>query len=346
MSPEQISQTIVDAFRLARLGDYAGAIDLYRAIIGEHPDNGTAHYYMGQLLLAQGRYDPGWAECEWRPVTEMPPSIVRWTGDPIPGGTLFIAGEQGYGDNIQFVRYASLVAERAGCPVVVGTRTGLGVLTATVPGLSHVVEEGGALPKLTHYVPLLSLPHIFQTRAETIPASIPYMAVNPAKVAEWKERLEWIDGPKIGLVWAGNAGFSGDYYRSPGFDPFRILFQVPGVTFFSLQKGDGAQALSQNALPANLFDLSVDIETFEDTAAAIMAMDLVISSCTSPVHLAGALGKPVWVVLSSFPDWRWQLERDDSPWYPSARLFRQERDEPWSGVLTRVAQALLAALQP
>ena len=300
------------------------------------------------MLLANGQFEQGWAECEWRPVDRLPPTIHRWQGESLadyPGGAvLLVAGEQGLGDILHFVRYVPLL-ESCGAKIVVGGLPGLSGLLPTVPGVSTVVVQGDPLPRITHYVPMLSLPYIFKTTRENIPANIPYVSANAQKVELWRDRLSWAEGPKVGLVWAGNPDFNGDHRRSPGFEAFRALLNVPGILFFSLQKGAGSLALDGRVMPYNLFDLGPEIQDMDDTAAIMMNLDLVISSCTSPVHLAGALGRPVWVVLSSFPDWRWFREGDTSPWYPTARLFRQKPGETWGPVLDRVAQSLAQARQ-
>jgi len=342
VTPGEIDELIALGFTHVLAGDHQAALDVYARILVDHPDNAVAHYYAGQLLLANGYFTEGWAECEWRPQESMPPSIPRWNGEADKDAVVLISGEQGYGDSIHFARYAAMVAPLVS-KVVVGTLPGLGRLMSTVPGVGEVVEALQPLPRLTHYIPMLSLPFLFRTDLRTMPNRVPYMTADPDRVERWRQRLSWVDGPKIGLVWAGNAGFLGDHRRSPGFEPYQALLAVPGVTFFSLQKGDGAKALSGRSLPPNLFDLAPELESFDDTAAAIMNLDLVISSCTSPAHLAGALGRPVWIVLSSIPDWRWFREGEVSPWYPSARLFRQNRDEPWRSVLERVAHSLAQA---
>jgi hypothetical protein len=325
-------------------GEHQSALTVYSQILAGDPGNAVAHYYAGQLLLAKGYFQQGWAECEWRPQEAMPPSISRWTGETLKDATLLICGEQGYGDSINFARYAAL-AKPLVSEIVLGTLPGIGRLMSTVPGVDKVVEAGQMLPRLTHYVPMLSLPYLFKTELDSIPKQIPYMIADPILVDHWKQKLSWVDGPKVGLVWAGNPGFLGDHRRSPGFAAYQALLNIPGITFFSLQKGDGAKELASRSLPNNFFDLGHDLESWDDTAAAIMNMDLVISSCTSPAHLAGALGKPVWIVLSSFPDWRWFRQGEQSPWYPSARLFRQELNEPWAAVLDRVAHSLAQARQ-
>lgn len=337
---------IGQAFSRLLVGDREGAVAIYDQVLVQYPDSATAHHYKGQVLLAQERYEEGWAECEWRSNAAMPPTLPRWKGERLGADdTIFLAGEQGYGDNIHFIRYAPFVAAM-GAKVVAGTRAGLGRLISTVPGLDAVVEEGGELPPLTRYVPLMSLPYIFTTRANSIPASIPYMSADPQLEAQWRDRLDWAaDGLRIGLVWAGNPDLPGDERRSVGLDAFRVLFQIPGITYFSLQKGGGAKALDGISMPENLFDLGSVIQSFDDTAAIIRNLDLVITVDTAVAHLAGAMGRPVWVVLPTLPDWRWLLDRTDSPWYPTARLFRKEAGEDWPATMLRLAQALVGCMR-
>ena len=346
MTPEETSDLIIQAFRQAKAGEHGAALALYSRILADQPTYGTAHYYAGQLLLANGNFADGWQACEWRPITHMPDTIARWQGEDlrnIPGDpVLLVAGEQGLGDMIQFIRYAPLLRQRVP-KMVVGSLAGLKELLLSVPGVDAVVEEGEPLPRITHYVPILSLPYLFKTDLASIPATIPYMQPGQAKIDEWSRKLAWSDLPRVGLVWAGNPDFMGDHRRSPGFEPFRHLLNVSGLHFFSLQKGQASLGEMGCPLPCNLFDLAPDLHSMEDTAAAMLHLDLVISSCTSPAHLAGAVGRPLWLVLSSFPDWRWMRQREDSPWYPSARLFRQAPGEDWDRVLQRVASTLAQA---
>lgn len=334
MNPNPV---FMEAFRLAEAGDISGAIRIYQTHVAANRDDTLASAFLGQLLLLCGDYPRGWSLHERRPIPGLPSR--RWHGEPLKGSTIFIHGEQGFGDNIQFVRYASLVAARGG-KVIVGCPTGLGRLLSTVPGVSAVVEPGQIMEPPERSVPMLSLPYILGTRLSNIPNQVPYITPDPALVERWAGRLAGYAGLKIGLVWGGNAQAEYDYRRSPGLAPYLQLLDVPGASFFSLQKGDGAAALA-GGVPPGLTDLGAEISSFDDTAAIMANLDLVISSCTSPAHLAGALGRPLWVVLAAFPDWRWLLDRDDSPWYPSARLFRRRRDGDWNEALGRVRQALL-----
>ncbi|HLJ65162.1 MAG TPA: glycosyltransferase family 9 protein, partial [Stellaceae bacterium] len=248
------------------------------------------------------------------------------------GGTrILIHAEQGAGDTLQFARYVPMVAARGG-RVVLLVQPELRRLFASLPGVEELVT-GGPMIRAMVQCSLASLPHRFGTTLETIPASSSYLAADAALTAQWRERLKSFPGPKIGLVWAGNPEHRRDRDRSiaPGFLP--PLLALPGFTFFSLQKFAPPPGL-------NVMSLAGALNDFADTAAVIAALDLVITVDTSVAHLAGALGRPVWILLPAIPDWRWLLAREDSPWYPSARLFRQERHGAWKGVIERVAAVL------
>lgn len=327
------------AFARIEAGDLDGAEEVYRQAVRDGAQDPLLRMCLGQLLMLRGDYRRGLPLNEFRPLS--PVAGTRWRGQPLKGETVLILGEQGFGDNIQFVRYAEPLARR-GARVVVGCQPGIGRLLSTAPGVSQVVESGQGMDPPDLVIPLMSLPYVFGTTVPTIPARIPYLTAEPAAAAAWRERLSPYAGLKVGLVWGGNPEAAYDGRRSPGLDPYLGLLDLPGVTFFGLQKGPAAAALAGRSMPANFVDLGPELHDFDQSAAVMESLDLVISSCTSPAHLAGALGRPVWVVLASFPDWRWMLEREDSPWYPTARLFRAGRGEGWDPVLGRVRAALAA----
>lgn len=329
------SDPLAAAFERIEAGDLAGAMDVYRAAQGG--GDPRVKMCLGQMLLLHGDYRRGLPLAEYRPQPDI--NGPRWRGQRLAGETVLMRGEQGFGDNFQFVRYAALLAAR-GARVVVGSPAGLGALLSTAPGVAAVVEPGQGMEPPDFQVPMMSLPYVFGTTVQTIPADIPYLRADAGLALEWRERLAGYPGLKVGLVWGGNPEAAYDWRRSPGLVPYLSLLDVPGATFFSLQKGAAATQLAEMTLPGHFVDLGPRLSDFSQTAAAMESLDLVISSCTSPAHLAGALGRPVWVVLSSFPDWRWLLERDDSPWYPTARLFRAAHGEGWHEVLGRVRQAL------
>ncbi len=337
MNAAEPGDGIAAAFVAAHAGNIPAAIAIYRRLLEAAPDDPNLHYALGQLLLLSGDFAAGWDECEKRPQRSIP--LPRWRGEAIGGAGILIHGEQGFGDNFQFVRYAAQVAGRGGT-VTVATREGLRGLLSTVPGVTRVVEPGEAVAGVAWQAPMLSLPHLFGTRLDSIPAAVPYIAADPERVRAWRGRLDHVPGLRVGLVWSGNTEAPYNLRRSPGLAAFAPLFACTGVAFFALQLGGGRADLAGARLPANFADLGPELRSFDDTAAAMMALDLVITPCTSTAHLAGALARPVWIPLARFPDWRWLLDRDTSPWYPSARLFRQETADDWSAPVARMAAAL------
>lgn len=324
----------------------AESAEAARAAIRHDPGMAAAHAALAVALLMQGDYAEGLAEYEWR--SRMPdfPSPKRdfttpvWNGSDLKGRTLLVHDEQGVGDALQFVRYLPLLRDR-GIDVVLECNSQLTRLLTQMPGLGRVVGRYQPLPPHDAHVSLLSLPHLLGARVDNIPAQVPYLATEPALEAEWAAKLSGFAGLKVGLVWAGNPEFKADRLRSPGLAAFRPLLGVAGVSFFSLQKGPGRRDLETiGPLPACFTDLGPEIGDFADTAAIMANLDLIITSCTGPAHLAGALGRPTWTVLPFSPDWRWLEDRTDTIWYPTMRLFRQERRGAWGPVLARVAEAL------
>jgi hypothetical protein len=326
------------AFLRVIAGDIQGAIRIYRDRLRIAPRNSDLHHSLGHLLLMTGDFAAGLEECEWRRQPKAPP-VPRWRGAALNGARILVHGEQGFGDNFQFARYATPVAERGG-KVVLGTRAGMKPLLMTIPGVVEVVASGEPLRDIAWHIPMMSLPYVFGTRLETIPAAIPYMTADPARVAVWKERLSAYPGLRVGLIWSGNTDTVYNARRSPGLATLRPLIETPGVTAFGLQMGGGRKDLDGAVFSGPFVDLGPDLADFSDTAAAMMGLDLIVSPCTSTAHLAGALGRPLWVVLASAADWRWFRDRDDSPWYPTARLFRQRTEGDWRGPVMRMRAAL------
>ncbi|TWA74453.1 Flp pilus assembly protein TadD [Azospirillum brasilense] len=320
------------------------SLRLHDRAIRVQPSSAEARWNRALARLLAGDLTGGWEDYEARWGVADFPTRPRglpqplWSGEDIAGRTILLHEEQGRGDAIQFVRYAPLVAAR-GARVLLETGADLVPLFRGLPGVERVVARGEPLPAFDWQCPLLSLPRAFATRLETIPAAVPYLSADPARLAAWKERLAG-GGLTVGLVWAGNPQFAGDRERSPGLAALAPLLAVPGCRFFGLQLGPGHDELAGRAMPASFTDLAPEIRDFADTAAIMASLDLVVSSCTAPAHLAGALGMPVWLLLSHAPDWRWLLDRFDSPWYPSARLFRQPRPGDWAAVAAEAAAAL------
>jgi tetratricopeptide (TPR) repeat protein len=322
------------------------AMDYCQAALAADPGHAAAHTMLATCLLLKGQVRAGFAAYEWRTqlkeyqAPERPYPSPTWTGGDPAGLTLLVHGEQGLGDGIQFARFAPLLAKR-GARVIVECAKPLARLFASLRGVDGVVAGGDPLPPHDAHVAMLSLPHLLGL--DDIPATVPYLAVEPGLAAHWAERLAGQPGLKVGLVWAGNPDFKDDRRRSPGLPAFLPLLDVPGVHFFALQKGGGRRDLDGMAgrLGPHFTDLGPAIADFADTAAIMANLDLVISSCTAPPHLAGAMGRPVWTVLPLNADWRWLQAGEDSPWYPTMRLFRQERVGDWGPVMAQVRDALV-----
>jgi tetratricopeptide (TPR) repeat protein len=319
--------------------------------IGLEPDNAVGWLNKALLSLLLGDLPGGFRlfERRWGEGSLIPnPVAVKplWLGETdIAGKTLLLHAEQGLGDTLQFCRYATMAA-RAGARVILVVPSPLATLMETVDGVSQVIDETEPPPDHDLQCPLMSLPLAFGTSVETIPAKIPYLHAAPDAAAKWRERLSDVPGRRVGLVWAGSARAghallaSTNFRRSLPFTALAPLASVEGCTFVSLQLGPPAREAA-NA-PGGLFSLDYtdELKTFADTAALIESLDLVISADTAAAHLAGAMGKPVWVLNRFDNCWRWMLNRNDSPWYPTMRLFRQPRPGDWNSVVRAVAAAL------
>jgi tetratricopeptide (TPR) repeat protein len=360
-----------DLFEQANLGSVVkslGRLDeaeaIYHAALRRQPGNALLHYNMGVLELLAGRFAEGWEDWEWRWQANGIPrrrlTGPQWRGETLAGRTLLVHAEQGLGDTIQFCRFVPGIVPRAVDPavdpaaepaapgagqggrVILEVQPSLARLLAHLPGISAVISAGAALPPYDLYCPLLSLPRALgMTRLEDIPGPVPYLRADPALVARWRGRMAGLDGLRVGLVWAGNAlDIRLDHRRSLSAERLLAGTSVPGVVLVSLQKGAAAAQLGATSLGGAVHDWTEALNDFADTAALVEALDLVISVDTAAVHLAGALGKPVWLLNRLDTCWRWLLGRDDSPWYPTLRQFRQPRAGDWESVMQRVRAAL------
>jgi tetratricopeptide (TPR) repeat protein len=321
------------------------ALESFDRALQARPEFAEAHCCRAICRMLVGDFDRGWKENEWRWETEHLRREKRnfaqplWLGsDAIAGKTILLHGEQGFGDVIQFCRYVPLVAER-GAHVIVEIPNSLLELMRTLMGPAEIVSKGQPLPNFDMHCPLLSLPLAFRTRLETIPCAIPYLRAAPSTVRSWGVRLASQKRFRVGLAWSGRPDHKNDHNRSLELTTLLPLLDCD-ATFVSLQRelrrGDAVTLQDR----ADLLHFGDKLSDFSETAALVSSLDLVISVDTSVAHLAGALGKPVWILLPYAADWRWLLDREDSPWYSSARLFRQNQDRTWADVIARVHDAL------
>lgn len=326
------------------MGRTGQAIEYFRRVLPERPNVTSSGHYALALLTA-GHFAEGWAQYEFRwfdprlATQRARYSVPCWGGQDLRGKTILLRCEQGVGDVLQFVRYAPMV-KALGATVWLELRPGLGNLACEFAGVDRLFPSGSVSDGFDFYADLLSLPAQFQTTLETIPVSVSYLRVPNGARVRWRSRLPPGEKLKIGLVWAGDPSHVRDRQRSIALDALEPLLSNGNVEWFSLQKGHAAKQLESSPSRERIVDLAPDLLEYADTAAAIEQLDLVITVDTSVAHLAGALGRPVWVMLPLVADWRWLDARDDSPWYPTMRLFRQTAAGEWSEVVMRVRLAL------
>jgi len=336
-----------------RQGDYSEVSECYRRVRAIDPNFPALEYDEARLHLLAGDFRPGWEKFERRFEPDGPqklpsgfPPALRWGGEDLAGGTLFLHGEQGFGDTIQFCRYVPLAAGRA--RIVLAVPKPLIRLLSSLDGVAEFLDPERPIATFDRFCSLMSLPYVFGTTLTTIPDTIPYLAADPERRDYWRRRLAPLGGVRVGLVWAGGARPNQpefaliDARRSMSLNQMSALAQVGGVTFISLQKGPPAAEAVSPPPGMVLHDFTPELDDFAETAALVEGLDLVISVDTAVAHLAGALGKPVWLLNRVDTCWRWLVDRDDSPWYPSLRQFRQRRPGDWAEVLDRVAASLPA----
>ncbi len=326
---------------------YADAIADYQCAIELRPAYASAHFDLALCRLLLGEFVQGWDGYEWRWRKERHASLIRnctqplWDGtERLEGKTILLYSEQGLGDTIQFCRYATLVAA-LGATVLLEVPPPLVTLLAKLEGCAQVLAAGTALPAFDYHCPLMSLPHLLKTELQTIPADIPYLKADAARVTRWRESLGPTHRYRVGLVWSANVS-SGTESCPRRSAPLVEMLPLVGdwAQFVCLQKdvlGVDAPLLASNP---DILCVGQQLDSFADTAALIELMDVVVTVDTSVAHVAGALGRPVWVILEYSADWRWLLDRDDSPWYPTARLFRQTVPGDWAGVIARICDEL------
>jgi tetratricopeptide (TPR) repeat protein len=333
-------------------GELDDAAACFRQAQRLDPNFGPAHLELGHILLLTGDFRAGWIEYEWRFRLETTRHLIPrfpvplWDGGPLPSGRILLIGDQGYGDTIQFARYAPMAAERC-AEILVGCSPELLPLISTVRGVGRCFVRWEHIPPFDAYCAVSSLPGLFKTELASIPAGVPYLRSDRAIVAQWADRLERTCGRsklRVGVVWAGRPSHPRDRLRSMRWTELQPLERIPGVALIALQKDIPAGDRPDLARSTDVFDVAAALTDFSETAAVLENIDLLVAADSSVAHLAGALGKPVWLMLPWIPDWRWMLDREDNPWYPTMRLFRQHARGDWTGVVERVARELRAVV--
>jgi tetratricopeptide (TPR) repeat protein len=341
LSPESPEAYYNLGLVLRDLGQVTQALAAFERTLGYNPDHADCRWDRALTLLLRGDFLPGFEQYDWRwKLDRSPPrgfSEPEWDGADLKGKTLLIHQEQGFGDMIQFARYIPMVKERGGT-VVVEVQPELSRLFSTLPGVDKVINRGAPLPKFDLFIPMMSLAKVFATSKDNVPADIPYLTPPDMLAVQLPVSLE--RQRKIGIVWAGKPTHQNDKNRSCTFSNFIELLGMPGASIYSLQKGPREADIAENGCEALVLNLGGRLNDFADTASVIQQLDMVITVDTSVAHLAGALGKPVWVLVPYAPDWRWMTETDSSPWYPTMRLFRQKKHGDWESVFVDVRRAL------
>jgi tetratricopeptide (TPR) repeat protein len=331
--------------RLA-VGADAEALAYFNQALEIQPDFVEAHYNRGVLLLGQDNYEAGWDDFAWHVKHGSQAEKFDqpfWDGSPLEGRTIFVHCDHGLGDTLHFVRYLPQVHQRGAGKILLGAQVALHPLLRQ-SGVGELVAPDAPSLEFDVHVPVVGLPCVFRTSAETIPAGVPYLQADADLVQQWRDKLARLDGFKIGIGWQGNRRYTWDHLRSIPLAEFEPLARTPGTRLISLQQGEGREQVQSVADRFEVVDLGDQVDrragAFVDTAAILKNLDLVITSDTALAHLAGALALPVWVALSFAPEWRWGRRAPTSPWYPTMRLFRQTVCGDWSEPFERIAAEL------
>ncbi|MCG2722438.1 MAG: tetratricopeptide repeat-containing glycosyltransferase family protein [Thermodesulfovibrionales bacterium] len=328
-------------------GLFQEAMECHKKALSLNPDHPTVHFNIAGSLLLHGDFQEGWKEYEWRKKMHGYKGCrfiqPLWDGSDVQGHTIMLYSEKGYegfGDTIQFIRYATLIAKR-GVKVFAECQRELKSLLRSVEGVEQVFSKDETLPEFDLTCPYLSLPFVFGTTVEIIPSKTPYIMTNPVLIQNWRDKIQRDNSElKIGLVWAGDLRHPRSRYRSCELAAFSPLSQISDISVYSLQKGEASKEASNPPEGLKFFDYTEDFTDFSDAAALIENLDLVISVDTAGAHLAGALGRPVWTLLPFVPEWRWLLDRKDSPWYPTMKIFRQPYPGDWKSVISCITEEL------
>jgi hypothetical protein len=314
-------------------------------LVASAPGDFPARFELAETLLLLGEFERGWREYRYRyslahtTGIERKVQLPRWDGRAMPGKTLLIHDEQGYGDTFQFMRLVPMAKARSGARIVLEINAETLSLAQRSAGFDDIVTRGTLPPAFDMHCEMMSLPMALGLTLDDLPGPVPYLSVDPQRAGHWRQRLANLPRPLVALAWAGRPTHFNDKHRSLTLAQLAPLGPAGG-TFLSIQKGPAATQADSPPEAMSMLSLSNEIADFEDTAAILSLADLLISVDSSPVHLAGALGCPTWVMLPNVPDWRWLLGRDDTPWYPHTRLFRQHARGNWSGVISHIAAEL------
>ncbi|MEO5340316.1 MAG: tetratricopeptide repeat-containing glycosyltransferase family protein [Magnetococcus sp. MYC-9] len=332
-------------------GEHGKALGFFDRALRAAPDVALTHVAKAFSLLALGRFQAGWQEYEWRwRLPDNTPRLCaqpRWDGADPQGMRIYLYTEQGFGDTLQFVRYLKPLRDQGAHPILECKPELLRLLQDSRLADEVVARVDGdarapafAFDCHSPLLSLLALPGVFAGPQPHLPESVPYLQADPILQAQWRERLAPLNGLRVALCWSGNPDTAVNRHRATSFATFLPLLQIPGISFISLQKGTPAQQLRDHPQQATVWDLEAELTDFAQTAALLTQVDLLISTDTAVVHLAGGLGRPVWTLLHTAAEWRWLQHRLDSPWYPSMRLFRQQTAGDWNSLLAQVAVAL------
>jgi tetratricopeptide (TPR) repeat protein len=351
LSPGVLSSYINLGMTLTDLGQIDEALATYDKCLSINPDFARAHWNRSLLYLLLGNFPRGWAEYEWR--WRFPEAMKnrqyaqqRWDGGALNGKMIYIYPEQGFGDMIQFLRFLPQVIARGG-RIILESPPELLRLFQNLPGVERIILAGETPADFDVHCPLMSLAGILGATADSIPGTAAPLKADEQLARQWGQRFDARDDRlRVGLAWAGRPTHNSDRKRSMKLADFAPLSSVGGVAFYSLQKGEAAAQIAQAPPDLRVTDWTTELNDFAETAALIQRLDLIVSVDTAVVHLAAAMGKPVWVLLSRIPDWRWMLDREDSPWYSTVRLFRQQEPGKWDGVIERVREALTELERP
>ncbi len=349
--PQHAGAWLLRGRALAAQTRFEDVIASYDKALALRKDYADAEFMASLALLTCGDYARGFAKYEWRwRRTGMPPQQPRkrplWLGEyPLARKTILLHAEQGLGDTIMFSRYAPLLAA-GGAKVVLEVQAELKPLLARLDGAATVIAPGEAPPPFDVHCPLGSLPLALKTEPATVPAQIPYLAADAAHLEKWSARLGALPHPRIAIAWSGNASHDNDRNRSIAFARFKPLFDSAGASFVSVQRDVRDEDAALLASETRVTHVGGELENFSDSAAVLALCDLVIAVDTAAAHLAGAMGRPLWVLVPFWPDWRWTRNGETTPWYPAARLFRQTAHGDWDGVIARVATELAAFKAP